>query len=106
MKNAFSICVGLYGLLFFAWCIGAGNPFFYFFYEALPGQSLYLLAKCFGFLAICSLLVQIAIGIASATRILRESKVYHAVNALLSVGFATLHVLSFLVGVRLGGAAA
>lgn len=105
MSRPNKILVALYVAVFIFWWTQTGSPIPHIFYPSLPGQSLYILSKLFGYLGVSALLMQVTFGVVSLLKTTQIISKLHSSNAKWLIVFSTLHIALFVtaVSVRNGG---
>ena len=94
----------IYVLPVAVWLVASGNPLFYLWQPALPGQQAYILAKFAGFIALYVLGIQGLLVLLSRYSAVADSlifKHFHRCNGLIFLAFLLLHIVSFIVGVSI-----
>lgn len=102
--SIFLLTPAVYLLAIVLWCLLAGNPFIYMFIPAPAGQSLYLISKLLGMLAVTGIGWQAVAGLLSvfSQNTDRTSTLHwHRINGTITVALALGHILSFVTAVSI-----
>lgn len=91
------------------WLVSVENPVAYFTREVPPGQSLYIISKLAGLVALCTLWVQCMLALAGRSLVLREFPTIrpgtHKRLGLFTLALVFMHVALFFIAASMRGGA-